>query len=91
MTAITFIQPCDRATLKHTFKSRANKGSNVSYIFPLPPDASIHAFTAYIDNRVVEGVVKEKNEARNEFNTAVAGGHQAALLQQQNIEGDKIT
>lgn len=59
----------------------------MSYVFPLPSDASVHAFTAHIDDRIVKGVVKEKTQARAEYDRAVAQNRQAALLQQENIEG----
>jgi Ca-activated chloride channel family protein len=78
------------AELQHTFISTASRPANVTYIFPLPPDASVHAFRAQIDERVVEGVVMEKEKARETFDTAVANHQQAALLQQENVEIFKI-
>jgi hypothetical protein len=59
----------------------------VSYVFPLPPDSSIHDFTAHIDDHIVKGVVKEKKAARAEYDRAVAMNRQAVLLQQENVEG----
>jgi hypothetical protein len=56
----------------------------VSYIFPLPPDAS----TASLNKRVIKGVVKEKAEAKAAFDKAVAQKQQAALFSQETIEGE---
>jgi Ca-activated chloride channel family protein len=76
----------NRADLTHTFISKAEYQSDVTYSLPLPPDASVHAFKALIDNHVVEGVVKEKAEARAAFEQAVSMNQKAALLQQENVE-----
>jgi hypothetical protein len=75
-----------RADLTHTFTSKAEHQSDVTYSIPLPPDASVHAFKALIDDRVVKGVVKEKQEARAAYQQAVSMNQKAALLQQENIE-----
>jgi Ca-activated chloride channel family protein len=56
-------------------------------VFPLPPDSSVHEFTAHIGDRVVKGVIKKKGEAKTAFNEAVAHNQQAALLEQGNEEG----
>jgi hypothetical protein len=76
----------NRAELQHTFTSAAAAPSDVAYVFPLPPDASVYAFRALIDEQVVEGVVMEKAEARATFESAVAMNQKAALLQQENVE-----
>jgi hypothetical protein len=79
------------AELSHTFTSRAEYQSDVTYVFPLPPDASVHAFKALIDDRIVEGVVKEKAEARATFEAAVSMNQKAALLQQENVESASLS
>jgi hypothetical protein len=76
----------NRAELQHTFTSKAVAPSDVAYVFPLPPDASVYAFRALIDEQLVEGVVMEKAEARATFESAVAMNQKAALLQQENVE-----
>jgi Ca-activated chloride channel family protein len=76
----------NRADLTHTFTSKAKHQSNVTYSIPLPSNASVHAFKALIDGHMVEGVVKEKGEARAAYRQAVSMNQKAALLQQRNIE-----
>jgi hypothetical protein len=75
-----------RADLIHTFVSQASTQCETIYLFPLPPDASVHAFEATIDDRTIRGVIRERQAARVEFEVAVSQGEQAALLQQDNIE-----
>jgi Ca-activated chloride channel family protein len=55
-------------------------------VFPLPPDASVHAFEAHIDGRAIRGVVQDRSAARATFERAVSMNQKAALLQQENVE-----
>lgn len=56
-------------------------------MFPLPPDASVCSFKAVIDDkRIINGVVKEKSKAKEEYEEAVSQGKTAALLEQGNVE-----
>lgn len=75
-----------RASLSHTFTSRADYQSDATYVFPLPPDASVHAFEAHIDGHAVHGIVQDRTTARATFERAVSMNQKAALLQQENVE-----
>lgn len=52
------------------------------YTFPLYDGVSVVAFRCTIGDKVISGVVKEKNEARTEYKEAVARGDSAGLLEQ---------
>lgn len=80
-----------RGRLVHTFISNATNTFDVNYRFPLPPDTSVHGFSAKIGDRRIQGVVREKQQARAEFEAAVAHGERAALLQQENVEIFKLS
>lgn len=77
------------AVLSHTYQCLSSSASDVSYSFPLPSNASVHQFRAVVDNEtVIEGVVKEKVQAKADYQQAVSRGKNAALLQQENVESE---
>jgi hypothetical protein len=47
----------------------------------------VHAFTATINERVINGIVKEKAAAKAAFDKAVAQNQQAVLFSQETVEG----
>ena len=52
------------------------------YVFPLYDGISVVSFTCQVGSRIIKGVVKEKTEAREEYNAAVERGETAGLLEQ---------
>jgi len=61
---------------------------NVTYTFSLDCKAGVHEFCATIDDLKVKGMVKEKDAAQKEFDTAKTEGKTAALLKQSNRDKD---
>ncbi|HEY9381373.1 MAG TPA: VIT domain-containing protein, partial [Burkholderiales bacterium] len=53
------------------------------YVFPLPENAAVDALTMRIGDRVVAGVIKERDAARKTYEQAKASGSKAALLEQE--------
>jgi len=53
------------------------------YVFPLPDKAAVDHLTMHIGERVIEGQVKERAEARRTYETAKADGHKTALVEQE--------
>lgn len=45
--------------------------------------ASVSQFTAEVDGRVIQGVVKETEEARHDYQTALQSGQSAFLLEEK--------
>ena len=63
------------AEVVQDYYSNGTISRDVEYVFPLPPTAAVCSFKAVIDNdKVVKGIVKEKGEAKKEYNKAVARG-----------------
>ena len=76
------------ATLVKEYTSDSFDIVNVSYVFPLPPDAGVCSFKAVIDDqRVITGVVKEKGVAKAEYQEAVIRGQTVGLLEKQHADG----
>ncbi|PZG54540.1 trypsin [Spongiactinospora gelatinilytica] len=53
-----------------------------TYIFPLPPRAAVTAFRMEADDRVVEGLLKERGQARADYDRAIAEGRRAAIAEE---------
>ncbi|GGL09581.1 hypothetical protein Sme01_00560 [Sphaerisporangium melleum] len=54
-----------------------------TYIFPLPDRAAVTAFRMEADDRVVEGVLKERGQARQDYDQAIAEGKRAAIAEEE--------
>lgn len=52
------------------------------YLLPLPENAAVHALRVEAGGRVIEGEVREKDEARAEYAQAAAEGRRSALVEQ---------
>ena len=52
-------------------------------MFPLDDHAAVCGFEAFINDKHVIGVVKEKEEAKQEYRQAVAAGHGAYLMNEE--------
>lgn len=53
------------------------------YVFPLPENAAVDRYEFQIGERVVRGVVKTREDARQAYEAARDAGRQAALLEQE--------
>ena len=53
------------------------------YVFPLPEDAAVSHLTMDVGDRVIEGVIKEKEEAKKTYTEAKKEGKKASLLEQE--------
>lgn len=62
-----------------------------SYQLPLDEKASVTAFRAELGDRVIDGIVKDKEEAEQEYNDAVDAGKPAALAEQTRPDIFKIS
>ncbi len=52
-------------------------------MFPSPEKAAVDHLTMHIGERVVEGQIKERSEARRAYDNANAEGRKAALIEQE--------
>lgn len=53
------------------------------YVFPLPEDAAVTALTLTIGERVIQGEVREREQAQRDYAEARDAGQGAALLEQE--------
>jgi Ca-activated chloride channel family protein len=52
-----------------------------TYIFPIPPDAAVNAFTLWIDGKPVDAEILDADEARRTYEEIVRGLRDPALLE----------
>ena len=75
MVAITIVS--------QTFRNNRATGIEATYVFPLPDRAGVTAFAAELAGHCVEGELRERGEAREEYDAAIAAGHRAAITEEE--------
>ena len=80
----TVISIASRTVLTQTFvnPSSTTDVEECKYIFPLYDGVVVVEYTCQIGSRVIKGVVKEKDKAKEEYDAAVGRGETAGLLEQ---------
>ena len=68
--------------VKQTFQNNLNDWVNGRYVFPLPEGAAVDSFRMRIGERVIKGLIKEKEQAKREFQAAKKSGKKAGLMSQ---------
>ncbi|MDH2431764.1 marine proteobacterial sortase target protein [Pokkaliibacter sp. MBI-7] len=71
------------AEVTQHFSNPSSQWANARYVFPLPEKAAVRRLLVTIGERQIEGLIREKDEARQTFEQAKAEGRQAALVEQQ--------
>lgn len=70
----------------YVVQTYANEGEtpiNASYVFPASTNVTIHGMQMIIGDHIVTAKIKEKEEAKEEFEEAKSEGKSASLLEQQ--------
>ncbi|OAP55620.1 hypothetical protein AYL99_09771 [Fonsecaea erecta] len=86
------VQAMSRTKLKQLFVNNEDHNLNdVCYTFPLYDGVSVVSFTCTVGSKTIVGVVKEKQQAKAEYNEAVARGKTAGLFEQLYEASDVFT
>ncbi|GAA5213265.1 marine proteobacterial sortase target protein [Corallincola platygyrae] len=72
-----------RGTLTQTFSNQTDDWLDGVYLLPLPDDAAVNRLRMVIGERIIEGEIKEKKEAKKIFEQAKKSGKRATLLTQR--------
>jgi Mg-chelatase subunit ChlD len=78
----TIAGPLADVTVRQRFRNDRSVAIEAVYLFPLPPEASVYELRFRIEDRVVEGIVKERAAARRDYEAALAQGRAATLLEE---------
>ncbi|MFZ1986491.1 MAG: VIT domain-containing protein [Desulfatitalea sp.] len=71
-----------RVRLRQIFENPYDERLETIYVFPMPENAAVDAYSFRIGEKVIKGVVKEKEQARKEYEQAKQEGRKAGLLEQ---------
>ncbi len=72
-----------RATVQQHFTNPGNEWAEGIYVFPLPTHAAVDHLRMRIGPRTIEGVIKERAEAKQAYEKAKQRGQRASLLEQE--------
>jgi hypothetical protein len=88
----TVLSTTSRTILTQTFVNPSDgKLEMVNYTFPLYDGSCVVGFKCTIDDEVIRGVVKDREEAKADYEEAVKKGKHAGLLQQSSLASDTFT
>jgi len=72
-----------RVSVMQEFKNEGTEWVEGIYVFPLPDEAAVDHMRLYIGDRFIEGEVREKEQARKEYEQARQAGKKTSLVEQQ--------
>ncbi|MCF6325398.1 MAG: marine proteobacterial sortase target protein [Gammaproteobacteria bacterium] len=72
-----------RSALKQTFKNDSGRWLEGVYVFPLPENAAVDRLRMQIGERLIEGVIKPREEAKRLYKKARNEGRKASLIEQE--------
>lgn len=75
--------PLARARVRQRFTNPSDAWAEALYAFPLPQDAAVDRLHMQIGKRVIEGEIREREQARRDYENARRAGKRAALVEQQ--------
>ncbi|XP_069390572.1 von Willebrand factor A domain-containing protein 5A-like isoform X4 [Paralichthys olivaceus] len=74
-----------------SYENKEDKPLEAVFVFPLPGDAAVCHFSAQIGQTQIIAVVKEKQQAHEEYDDALSSGQQAFLLEESEQSPDIFT
>ena len=72
-----------RTTVTQQFSNPTSEWTEGVYVFPLPDDAAVDHLRMRIGDRIIEGQILERTEAKKTYEKAKANGQQTSLLEQE--------
>jgi Ca-activated chloride channel homolog len=81
--SITVTGPIVRTTVKQTFHNTTGRCVEGLYVYPLPEMSAVDTLKMTIGSRVIVGEIREREQARKEFEKAKSEGRKAAMVEQQ--------
>ncbi len=69
-------------SVRQTFRNSLDEPLEATYIFPLPDRAAVTSFRMRVGERIIEGQLKERGQARKDYKKAIEDGHRAALAEE---------
>lgn len=67
--------------LDQLFVNSAKVAFELSYLFPVPPDAQISGFTIKLGERIVQSQIEESEDAFKKYDKAIGEGNSAGMIE----------
>lgn len=72
-----------RVVVRQSFRNDGPQWLEGIYVFPLPDNAAVDRMRLHIGERFIEGEIREKQQAKQEYEKAKRAGKKASLVNQQ--------
>ena len=72
-----------RVSVMQEFRNDGSEWVEGVYVFPLPDEAAVDRMRLYIGDRFIEGEIREKEQAKKEYEQAKLAGKKTSLVEQQ--------
>ena len=72
-----------QVSVRQTFVNPFDEPLEATYIFPLPDRAAVRGFRMVIGGRTIEGLLQEREQARQDYDKAIAAGRHAAIAEEE--------
>jgi Ca-activated chloride channel family protein len=72
-----------RVQVRQTFHNPGDHWAEGIYVFPLPEQAAVDHLRMVIGERIIEGQIKERTEAKKTYQRAKQAGQRASLVEQE--------
>ena len=72
-----------RVSVRQEFRNEGSEWVEGVYVFPLPDKAAVDRMRLHIGDRFIEGEIREKEQARKEYEQAKQSGKKTSLVEQQ--------
>jgi Ca-activated chloride channel family protein len=72
-----------RVSVRQEFRNEGSEWTEGIYVFPLPDKAAVDRLRLHIGDRFIEGEIREKEQAKKEYEQAKREGKKTSLVQQQ--------
>ncbi|AWW73876.1 marine proteobacterial sortase target protein [Erythrobacter sp. KY5] len=71
-----------RVTVTQAFRNTSEQWMEATYLYPLPDDGAVDTLKMVVGDRIFEGKIKPREEAREIYEEAKANGQKAGLVEQ---------
>jgi Ca-activated chloride channel family protein len=72
-----------RVSVRQEFRNQGDEWTEGVYVFPLPDKAAVDRMRLHIGERLIEGEIREKEQARKDYERARSEGRKASLVEQE--------
>jgi Ca-activated chloride channel family protein len=72
-----------RVSVSQSFRNEGQEWVEGIYVFPLPDSAAVDRLRMHIGERIIEGEIREKEQAKKEYERAKTAGQKTSLVEQQ--------